>query len=152
MIPTVDVGALKQARWYQFLVRFVLGGAVTVGTGLVARHWGPLIGGLFLSFPAIFPASASLLEQHQTEKKQRAGICCRRRGRKAAALDAAGAVLGGCGLIAFGLVAWFGLSALAPGGALLLAATAWLVVAISLWWIRHARGQCTRARSSRRAS
>lgn len=140
MIPAVDAGALKQAHWYQFLVRFVLGGAVTVGTGLVARHWGPLIGGLFLSFPAIFPASASLLEQHQAEKKQRAGICCRRRGRKAAALDAAGAVLGGCGLIAFGLVAWFGLLALAPGGALLLAATTWLVVAISLWRIRHTRG------------
>ncbi len=140
MIPTVDVGALKQAHWYQFVVRFVLGGAVTVGTGLVARHWGPLIGGLFLSFPAIFPASASLLAKHQTEKKQRAGIPCPRRGRKAAALDAAGAVLGGCGLIAFGLVAWFGLPALAPVGALSLAAVAWLVVAVSLWWIRHTRG------------
>jgi Protein of unknown function (DUF3147) len=140
MIPTVDVGALKQGHWYQFVVRFILGGAVTVATGLVARHWGPLIGGLFLSFPAIFPASASLLEQHQTEKKLRAGIACRRRGRKAAALDAAGAVLGGCGLIAFGLAAWFGLCALAPGGALFLAAMAWLVVAVSLWWIRHTRG------------
>ena len=140
MIPTVDVAALKQAHWYQFVVRFVLGGAVTLGTGLVAQHWGPLIGGLFLSFPVIFPASASLLEQHQTEKKRRAGIPCRRRGRKAAALDAAGAALGGCGLIAFGLAAWSGLPALAPGAALSLAAMAWLVVAASLWWIRHTRG------------
>jgi hypothetical protein len=139
MIPTVDVGSLKQAHWYQFIVRFVLGGAITVGTGLVARHWGPLIGGLFLSFPAIFPATASLLEQHQTEKKRRAGIRCRRRGRKAAALDAAGAVLGGCGLIAFGLAAWLGLPSLAPGRALSLAALVWLVVAVSLWRIRHTR-------------
>ena len=140
MIPTIDAGMLKRAHWHQFVVRFVLGGAVTVGTGIVARHWGPLIGGLFLTVPAIFPASASLLEQHQTQKKQRAGIRCRRRGRKAAALDAAGAVLGGCGLIAFGLAAWFGLLTLAPGGALSLAALAWLVVAVSLWWIRHTRG------------
>jgi len=82
MIPTVDFSALKQARWYQFALRFALGGAITAATGLVARHWGPVIGGLFLSFPAIFPASATLLERHQSRKKQQAGIRCQRRGRK----------------------------------------------------------------------
>ncbi len=59
-------------------------------TGLIAQHWGPVVGGLFLSFPAILPASATLIERHETEKKKRAGISCRVRGRKAAALDAAG--------------------------------------------------------------
>ena len=137
MIPTVDFSALKQARWYQFALRFALGGAITAATGLVARHWGPVIGGLFLSFPAIFPASATLLERHQSRKKQQAGIRCQRRGRKAAALDAAGAVLGGCALVAFGYVAWRALDSVTTVGSLLLAGVVWLMVAGSLWWIRR---------------
>jgi hypothetical protein len=73
----------------------VLGGAVTACTGLVTEHWGPVIGGLF--FPAILPASVTLIERHESEKKLSAGIDDRVRGRKTAALDAAGAVLGGWG-------------------------------------------------------
>lgn len=137
MIPRADFSAFRQAHWYQFVLRFVLGGAVTVCTGLVAQHWGPLIGGLFLSFPAIFPASATLLERHQTEKKLKAGIRCRRRGRKAAALDAAGAVLGGYGLVAFACVAWLTLPGVAAFWSLCAAALAWLGIAVSLWWVRR---------------
>jgi len=137
LIPTVNLAALRQARWCQFALRFVLGGIVTVCTGLVAQHWGPVIGGLFLSFPAIFPASATLLEQHQNEKKRRAGMHSPRRGRDAAALDAAGAVLGGFGLVAFACVAWLALPVLFAVGALALAGLAWLVVAVSLWWLRR---------------
>jgi hypothetical protein len=37
-----------------------MGGLVTVITGIVAKNWGPVIGGLFLAFPAIFPASATI--------------------------------------------------------------------------------------------
>jgi len=59
------------------MVRFVLGGAVTLCTGLIAEHWGPVVGGLFLSFPAIFPATVTLIERHETEKKSKAGINCR---------------------------------------------------------------------------
>lgn len=137
LIPTVNLGALRQGRWYQFVLRFVLGGIVTACTGLVAQHWGPVVGGLFLSFPAIFPASATLLEQHQREKKRRAGMHSPRRGREAAALDAAGAVLGGFGLVTFGSVAWVALPAFAALEALLMAGVAWLVVAVSLWWLRR---------------
>jgi hypothetical protein len=137
MIPGVDLSSVKQAHWLQFAVRFVLGGAVTLCTGLVADHWGPVIGGLFLAFPAIFPASATLIERHETAKKRRAGIDCRRRGRKAAALDAAGAVLGGYALMCFGLVAWLALPGYSTALALLLAAIVWLVVAVGLWWLRR---------------
>ena len=38
------------------------------------QRWGPGIGGLFLAFPAIFPASATLVEKHEKQKKNRAGI------------------------------------------------------------------------------
>lgn len=137
MIVAFEPSGLGEARWYQFALRFVLGGAVTACAGLVAQHWGPVIGGLFLTFPAIFPASATLIAQHQTEKKQKAGIECPRRGRKAAALDAAGAVLGGWGLLCFGYLAWKMLPVIPAFGALSLAGLIWVIVAVSLWWTRR---------------
>jgi Protein of unknown function (DUF3147) len=137
MIPVIDLSNLKGVHWLQFAVRFVLGGAVTLATGLVANHWGPVIGGLFLSFPAIFPASATLIERHETAKKHQAGIDCQRRGRKAAALDAAGAVFGGCGLVCFGCVAWLALPRYQTALALVLAGGTWLAVSVTLWWLRR---------------
>ena len=77
----MDFGALRQTSAGEYALRFALGGLATVGTGLIAQHFGPLIGGVFLAFPAIFPASASLIAQHETRKKLRAGIRCSRRGR-----------------------------------------------------------------------
>jgi hypothetical protein len=106
MIVQFKPSALGQTRWYEYLVRFVLGGAMTVVAGLIAARFGPVIGGLFLAFPAIFPASATLIEKHVRERKEKAGLPGARRGKEAAALDAAGAVLGSFGLAAFGLVIW----------------------------------------------
>ncbi len=139
MIPKVDFAALKNVHWQQFLVRFVLGGGVTLCTGVVAEHWGPVIGGLFLAFPVIFPASATLIERQETEKKQTAGVVSDARGRKAAALDAAGAVFGGWGLACFAGAAWLALPKFPATLALVLAAILWLVVSVSAWWLhRHA--------------
>jgi len=45
--------------------RFVFGGMVTALAGLVADHYGPILGGLFLAFPGIFPAGVSLVEKHK---------------------------------------------------------------------------------------
>ncbi len=67
---------------------------MTVLAGLIAKHFGPVVGGLFLAFPAIFPASATLLDRDQREKKRRAGIPATLRGRLAVALDARGAAIG----------------------------------------------------------
>lgn len=139
MIPAVDFSSLRDAHWWQFAVRFVLGGAVTACTGLIAQHWGPVIGGLFLSFPAIFPASATLIERLETDKKLAAGIHDRDRGRKAAALDAAGAVLGGWGLVCFGLAAWLLLPRYPTALALAAAGIVWMASAMSLWWLRRHR-------------
>ena len=137
MIPSLDFSSLRDARWHQFVVRFVLGGAVTLCTGLIAQRWGPVVGGLFLSFPAIFPATVTLIERHETQKKSKAGINCRKRGRKAAALDAAGAVLGGWGMIVFGCAAWLALPRYPTVLALSLAGVLWLIVSASLWWVRR---------------
>src|ERR1700729_2852006 len=101
MIVQFNPSALRQIRWYEYLVRFGLGGVMTVIAGLIAARFGPVVGGLFLAFPAIFPASATLIEKHARQRKEKAGLAGARRGKEAAALDAAGAVLGSIGLIGF---------------------------------------------------
>ena len=84
-----------------------------------------MFGGLFLAFPAVFPASATLLEKHERERKSRAGIANTARGRAAAALDARGAAIGSIGLIGFGLTVWK-LVPMSNGAIALLAALAYV--------------------------
>lgn len=64
-----DISDLKDTKWYELAVRFLFGGAITAVTGILANRYGPVFGGLFLAFPALFPASATLLEKHEREKK-----------------------------------------------------------------------------------
>lgn len=93
----ISVNSLREGRWYEYAVRFTLGGAATVLTGLISSRYGASFGGLFLALPAIFCASATLIEKHEMRRKQEAGLRGERRGQEAAALDAAGAALGGTG-------------------------------------------------------
>ncbi len=128
--------SLKHANLREHVVRFVLGGAVTVAAGLIARQWGPVIGGLFLAFPAIFPAGATLIEQHEVKRKREIGRDGRRRGREAAALDALGASFGAVGLGAFAVVLWRLLPGHSSWAALALAVVAWAVMSGLLWILR----------------
>jgi hypothetical protein len=136
MIIQFKASALRQTRWYEYLIRFILGGAMTVVAGVIAGRSGPVIGGLFLAFPAIFPASATLIEKHVRERKEKAGLPGARRGREAAALDAAGAMLGSFGLAAFALVTWLMIMQSA-GWALVCSAAAWFAVAMLAWQVRR---------------
>jgi len=136
MIVRLNPSALRDIRWYEYAVRFTLGGAMTAIAGFIAARFGPVVGGLFLAFPAIFPASATLIEKHVRERKEKAGLSGARRGREAAALDAAGAVLGSLGLAAFAVVIWL-LIEQSPSLALVLATTAWLVISVLAWIVRR---------------
>jgi hypothetical protein len=128
--------SLKEGNFREHIVRFVLGGAVTVAAGLIARRWGPVIGGVFLAFPAIFPAGATLIEEHELKRKWEIGRDGRWRGREAAALDALGAALGAVGLAAFAVVLWKFLPGHSSWGALGLAVAAWALVSGVLWILR----------------
>src|SRR6201998_891044 len=79
MRASLNLSALYKTRWYEYAVRFFFGGTVTVVAGLVAKKYGPILGGLFLAFPAIFPASATLVEKHEREKKRQRG-CFKKNG------------------------------------------------------------------------
>ena len=109
---------------------------MTVIAGLIAARFGPVVGGLFLAFPAIFPASATLIEKHVRERKEKKGLPGARRGKEAAALDAVGATLGSFGLAAFALIIWLVVEQ-SPYLALVLATLGWSVVAVFSWILRR---------------
>jgi hypothetical protein len=128
--------ALKRIKWYEFAIRFLIGGLVTAFIGIIAKEFGPDVGGLFLAFPSIFPAAITLVDSHQREKKRRIGVGGERRGREAAALDAAGAAIGSLGLLAFAVVVWRLLSDQNAWEVLMFAMVVWLAISGSLWWVR----------------
>src|ERR1700683_320155 len=133
---TINFAALRQIQWHEYLTRFLLGGAITVATGLIAKHFGPVIGGLFLAFPAIFPAGATLIEKHERDKKRRAGMPQTSRGRLAVALEARGTAMGTIALAGFALVVWKLLPAHPAAEVLVAALAAWLVLAVLIWRLR----------------
>ena len=132
----IDPSALGKTRWYELAVRFFFGGLITAATGIIARKFGPGIGGLFLAFPAIFPASATLIEKHERQKKENAGLRGTVRGRKAAATDAAGAAIGSVDLFVFALVNKRFLPNYSPWIVLPASTAIWLAVSLLLWQIR----------------
>src|SRR5580704_8438128 len=90
----IDISVLRETKWSDYPIRFLFGGMVTAAAGIIAKKFGPGVGGLFLAFPAIFPASATLIEKNAREEKRKAGLNGTRRGRMEAAVDAAGAAIG----------------------------------------------------------
>jgi hypothetical protein len=136
MRVSFDFSALANTRWYEYGVRFLFGGAITVIAGLLAKQFGPVLGGLFLAFPAIFPASVTLVEKHEREKKQRAGIVNSMRGRQAAALDARGATIASFGLACFALLVWKLLPVWNTAVVLFLASSLWFSVSVLIWRAR----------------
>jgi len=154
----VDLSALKRTRWYEVLVRFVLGGLITAATGLIAKKYGPAVGGLFLALPAIFPASVTLIEKHERERKQKAGMRGAISARKAASVDAAGAAMGSIGLLAFALLIAQLITAYKSWVVMLAATLSWMAVSAILWHVRthewrsrgisHARSAARRPPSS----
>jgi hypothetical protein len=112
----MKLGELRGSAPRQYLLRFAFGAGVSAAAALITAGSGYRIGGAFLAFPAILPASLTWIE--------------REHGRQQAAAEARGAQLGALGLIAFGLIAGVLLPRLAPSAALLLATTGWSAVAV----------------------
>ena len=133
-----NAGAVLQIKWYEYVARFVIGGGITVVAGIIADRFGPVIGGLFLAFPAIFPASATLIEKHERQKKERAGFDPGNRGRLAVALDTAGATLGGVAMAVFAVLVWLLLPHHETRSVLVLGILVWLTTAVMIWRIADA--------------
>jgi hypothetical protein len=130
MLPQFSPQQLKRTKWGEYLVRFAFGGGVSVAAWMIGKAFGPRIGGLFLAFPAILPASLTLIKEHD--------------GRGAAKDDALGAALGSLGLGAFALVVWGTAAWDAPTLTLVSASVLWFVVSASAWWLVFGRRQPAR--------
>jgi hypothetical protein len=124
----VEPAKLKDTSWTGYAIRFLFGGAVTAFAGWIAAKYGPVVGGLFLAFPAILPASVTLVRQHEDAH--------------AAGQDAYGAMLGSIGLLAFGGVVWATSAHLVWWLVLSLALAAWLAVSLIAYFVdRWCAGQ-----------
>lgn len=125
MKPGVHTEAVRKTQASEYLIRFGFGGAMTAMAGLVAHVYGASIGGLFLAFPAILPASLTLVARHE--------------GRKKAAVEARGAVLGAVALGAFGaVISLLGVTS-PPVLSIAAAAASWIGTACILWWVFYGR-------------
>jgi hypothetical protein len=119
MTPSLDLSGLKRTQPWEWCVRFFFGGAITAATGVATHRFGPIVGGFLLAFPAILPASLTLVKVHD--------------GRAKAADDARGARIGSIALGAFGLTVWLTPrewpAAVVLGTALL----SWAIVGVAGW-------------------
>ena len=129
----VDLSRLRMTKWSEYGLRFLFGGTITVVAGILAERFGPEFGGLFLAFPAIFPATATLIEKHERKRKDRVGLPKASRGREAAALDAGGVTMGSIGLIGFALVAWKLLPIWNGGLTVFAALMVWTALSVLIW-------------------
>lgn len=151
---TLNFSKLSRTHWSEYVSRFAFGGSVAALAGVIAKEFGAGVGGLFLAFPAIFPASATLLEKHQEQKMRKAGGHGKLRGRRAAALDAAGASIGAIGLMAFAFVVWKLIADHSNWVVLPIATGVWLVVSVLIWKLfeRRPRRVCRRKQGANRQS
>jgi hypothetical protein len=125
--------SLKDNRLRDYATRFAFGGAITVIAGLVGDHYGAAAAGSLLAFPA----SITLLADHEKLKKRRVGKDGTMRGREAAAIDAEGAAMACVGLAVFAFVAWRMLPDHGLALTLGTASAAWLVVSVTCWELRR---------------
>jgi hypothetical protein len=109
----------------EMAVRFVFGAIVALVAGSIGVFAGPKVGGLFLAFPAILPASLTLIEKKE--------------GLAKAWADASGGALGAVGMSAFALTAML-LLPWNPIAALVLALLAWAVVSTGLYFFFRVTG------------
>ena len=132
----VDLNVVQQTKWYEYSLRFLFGGLISATAGIIAKKFGPEIGGLFLAFPAIFPASATLIEKHERERKARRGLKGTKRAAQAVSVAAAGASIGTIGLAAFALLVWKTIPNHSPWLVLLGATLVWMTLSVLLWQVR----------------
>lgn len=90
-MPSGDLSKIREAKPKELLVRFLLGAVVSIAAGIISKGVGPRLGGVFLAFPAILPASLTFVQAKEGTRK--------------ADRDAIGAVLGGLALVVFAAVA-----------------------------------------------
>jgi hypothetical protein len=117
---TIDAARLRDTRRREVMIRFAFGFAASVIAGLVGIGIGDRAGGLFLAFPAILPASLTLIADKDGDSE--------------AEVDAGGALIGAAALVAFAVVSWQVLGRVPLVAAEIAALAAWLVASVSAYF------------------
>jgi hypothetical protein len=118
-VPQVEPDEIRKHSIKDYALRFAFGAAISLVAGLIGLKFGAKAGGVWLGFPAILPASLTLIQK--------------RAGRSEAAIDSEGAVLGSIALVAFALTVFALVAHLGVVATMLLALALWLVIATGLY-------------------
>jgi hypothetical protein len=121
LAPRFDLAKIRSSRFRDYAPRFLFGAGIALAAGLIGTWFGPKVGGLFLGFPAILPASLTLIQK--------------REGRDEASIDSVGAMLGAAALIAFAAVVVAMVTSLGVVPSVLAAFVVWLAVASGLYFL-----------------
>jgi uncharacterized membrane protein (GlpM family) len=124
--PALRFGKLRELSLRELAIRFAFGAGVSILAAAVSTLGGPLLGGVFLAFPAILLASLTLVAREEGVRRARD--------------DARGAAFGTIGLISFAMVAWWSLPRWPPEAALAAAAGAWAGVSCAVYLVASAFG------------
>ena len=133
-----DGAQLRKVKLGELAIRFAFGFGVSIVAGLVTLTCGNHVGGLFLAFPAILPASLTLIGAKEGDRQ--------------AQLDAAGAVIGAVGMIGFALTAFLLFGAVDAVAAEAAALSCWFAVSTGLYLLLRRVMQRRRALSVRSPS
>jgi uncharacterized membrane protein (GlpM family) len=118
-IVGVRLGRIQDLPVRDLLIRFVFGAAISAAAGITSVIAGAEPGGILLAFPAILPATLTLIEKEEDE-------------RQAEDLDV-GSILGATALAAFAVVVWKYIDGGSAPVVLLTATAAWLATAVLLY-------------------
>jgi uncharacterized membrane protein (GlpM family) len=118
-IVGIHLGAVRDLPVGDLAIRFAFGAAISAIAGVVAILAGSEVGGILLAFPAILPATLTLIEKDEGE-------------RQAEDLDV-GSILGAAALAAFAVVIWQYMTVNPAPVILALATIAWLAAAVMLY-------------------
>jgi hypothetical protein len=123
--PTLELRQIREVGFRELGIRFLAGALTSIAAGLVTLAFGSRVGGVLLAFPAILAASLTLIAQEEDSAEARE--------------DARGAVIGGCALAVFAVVAAVTLGKLNPALALVCATAGWFAAAIggyAIAWLK----------------
>jgi hypothetical protein len=109
----------RKVRRRELAIRFAFGAGISVVASVVAIVLGVRAGGLLLAFPAILPATLTLIEKKE--------------GRGTALQDDIGAMLGSSSLALFGFLSWWLIPKIGPASALVAACAGWFASSLALY-------------------
>ena len=124
-----QVENVRDLRSRDLLVRFIFGAVTSAVAGSLSILFSPIVGGVFLAFPAILAASLTLIAEEEDHKEAREDA------RGGAVGAVALAAFAGIGVLTFTEISWPLALAAACGG--------WVVGALGLYllvWLRPSSG------------